>query len=143
MPVRIRNATAGDLPFAVELLRSARLPTGDLAPAHLALVAEVDAGFAGVIGLEKSGDVALLRSLVVSPPARGTGVGRALVRALESTAKGQGVRELWLLTIDACAFFSEHGFVERERASAPNAIRGSAEFSSLCPADAVLMSKRL
>ena len=143
MPVVIRDATAGDFPFALELLGSATLPTDDLTPAHLALVAEGDGGLAGAIGLERFGDVALLRSLVVSSPARGAGVGRALVQALESSAREQGVRELWLLTIDADAFFCGLGFVARDRASTPHAIRGSSEFSSLCPADAVLMSKRL
>lgn len=139
----IRDATAADLPFALEQLGAAGLPTGDLTPDHLALAAESDAGLAGVIGLERFGDVALLRSLVVSPGARGAGVGRALVQALESSARAQGFRELWLLTIDAGAFFSGLGFIERDRDSAPHAIRGSAEFSSLCPADAVLMSKDL
>ena len=139
----IRGATEGDLPFAVQLLGAARLPTNDLTAAHLAFAAEGEVGLAGVIGLERSGDVALLRSLVVSPSARGAGVGRALVQALEASAREQGVRELWLLTIDADAFFSGLGFAERDRALAPQAIRGSSEFSSLCPADAVLMSKRL
>ncbi len=139
----IRDATAGDLPFAVELLGAAALPTSDLNPDHLALVAEGGVGLAGVIGLERFGDVALLRSLVVSPPARGAGVGRALVQALEALAREHGVRELWLLTIDADAFFCGLGFVVRDRASTPRAIRGSTEFSCLCPADAVLMSKQL
>lgn len=139
----IRNATAGDLPFAKKLLGAANLPASDLTPAHLAFVAEDDVGPAGVIGLERSGDVALLRSLVVSPRARGAGAGRALLQVLEASATEEGVRELWLLTIDADAFFRRLGFVARDRASAPHAIRSSAEFSSLCPADAVLMSKRL
>ncbi len=143
IPMLIRNATAADLSFATEQLGAAGLPTGDLTTAHLALAADGEAGLAGVIGLERFGDVALLRSLVVSPPARGAGVGRALVQALESSARAQGIRELWLLTIDADVFFSGLGFGERDRTSAPDAIRGSAEFSSLCPADAVLMSKRL
>ena len=141
--VLIRHATAADLPFAIEQLGAAELPTGDLTSAHLALAAEGEVGLAGVIGLEGFGDVALLRSLVVSPRARGAGVGRALVQALESSAKEQGFRELWLLTNDADAFFSGIGFVECDRGSAPDAIRGSSEFSSLCPADAVLMRKRL
>jgi len=119
------------------------LPIEDLAPAHLALIAEGEAGILGVIGLERFDDVALLRSLVVSPLARGEGVGRLLVKALESFARERDVRELWLLTIDADGFFLNLGFNERERVDAPDTVRNSAEFSSLCPDDAVLMSKEL
>lgn len=143
MHVRIRQAMASDLPRAVELLSEAVLPIEDLAPAHLALIAEGEAGILGVIGLERFDDVALLRSLVVSPLARGEGVGRLLVKALESFARERDVRELWLLTIDADGFFLNLGFNERERVDAPDTVRNSAEFSSLCPDDAVLMSKEL
>jgi len=141
MHVRIRQATAGDLPRAIELLSAADLPTEDLAPAHLALIAEGEVGILGVIGMELFGEVALLRSLVVSPLARREGVGHSLVKALESSARERGIHELWLLTIDADVFFLNLGFSKRERGNAPDAIRDSAEFSSLCPDDAVLMSK--
>lgn len=141
MRIDIRPATARDLPSAIELLRGADLPTEDLAAEHIALVAEGEAGLLGVIGLEIFGDVGLLRSLVVSPLARGEGVGRSLVEALELLARQRGIAELWLLTIDADAFFSNLSFCVRNRDIAPEDIRGSAEFSSLCPEDAVLMSK--
>ena len=143
MQMIIRKADPGDLPRAIEMLRAATLPTEDLASAHLALVAEGEGGLSGMIGLERFGDVALLRSLVVSPLARRAGIGRSLVEALESMAKKHDICELWLLTIDADRFFARLGFVERERHLAPEAIRGSAEFSTLCPADAILMSKEL
>jgi amino-acid N-acetyltransferase len=140
--IDIRPATPRDLPSAIELLRSAGLPTEDLTAEHLALVAEGEAGVLGVIGLEAFGDIGLLRSLVVSPLARGAGVGRSLVAALESAARKRGIAELWLLTQDADAFFSKSSFCVRKRDAAPEAIRGSEEFSRLCPDDAVLMSKR-
>ncbi len=143
MCFEIRPATANDLPAAIELLRNAGLPTDDLTTRHLALIAEGGAGMLGVIGLEEFDAVGLLRSLVVSPLARGEGVGRALVEALESSAHARGINELWLLTIDADLYFSKAGFSVRNRGAAPAAIRGSKEFSSLCPDDAVLMSKRL
>jgi len=54
-----------------------------------------------------------------------------------------GVDELWLLTIDADAFFVSLGYETRERSEAPEAIRNTEEFSGLCPEDAVLMSKQL
>lgn len=143
MRVAIRPATAEDLPAAVELLEQAKLPTDDLTPAHLALIAEDGLGLLGVIGVESYGQVALLRSLVVSPRARGKGVGRKLVAELQSAAMERGTQEFWLLTIDADDFFSTLGFIVRRREDAPVAIRDSAEFSSLCPGDAILMSKHV
>lgn len=143
MPLEIRPAAPGDLPAAIDLLLKANLPTQDLASEHLAFVAEGEAGLSGVIGIESSGPVALLRSLVVAPFARGEGVGRRLVAALERMAIERGTRQLWLLTNDADAFFGGLGFSVRSRDEAPAAIRNSAEYSHLCPADAVLMSKDL
>ena len=52
-------------------------------------------------GLELFGDVALLRSLVVSSETRSSGMGTALVRHAESYALSQGVRTLYLLTTTA------------------------------------------
>lgn len=139
----IRAAAAADLPVAVEMLRAAGLPTQDLLSRNLALVAEDETGVQGVIGLETFGDVALLRSLVVSLHARGQGVGCLLVKSLELLARERGIDELWLLTTDADAYFSCLGFVSRQRERAPAVIRDSQEFAALCPDDAVLMSKSL
>ncbi len=97
----------------------------------------------GMIGLEKFGNVGLLRSLVVDEAGRGAGLGERLVAALESTARSEHIDELWLLTIDADPYFTRHGYVVAERDDAPNAVRSTAEFSDLCPGDAVLMHKRL
>ncbi|MGI9239131.1 MAG: arsenic resistance N-acetyltransferase ArsN2 [Woeseiaceae bacterium] len=139
----IRAATPDDLPSARALLKEAALPTEDLSPEHLAFVAQGVAGMLGVIGVESYGDVALLRSLVVSPAARTRGLGGELVAALELSATNQGTRQLWLLTTDASDYFFRRGFTVRSRDEAPEPIRNSAEFSSLCPGDAVLMSKKL
>jgi len=65
------------------------------------------------------------------------------VAALESQAASQGIRELWLLTIDADAWFEKLGYGARQRDQAPEAITRTAEFASLCPGDAVLMQKTL
>ena len=139
----IRPAVASDLDSARQLLESAGLPVVDLDAAYLALCAEKDEQCQGVIGIENFGDVALLRSLVIPAVARGAGVGAALVAALESTAAAAGVNEMWLLTIDADAFFARLGYRQRERADAPAAIQTTQEFSALCPGDATLMSRRL
>ena len=48
-----------------------------------------------------------------------------------------------MLTIDADSFFEKLDYVARGRDVAPDAIRDTEEFSTLCPGDAVLMSKAL
>ena len=106
------------------------------------LIASVDAAPVGMIGLEQFGAVGLLRSLVVADGCRSAGVGRQLVTALEAMAVAAGVNELWLLTIDADAYFKARGYTLRERSEAPMAIQQTPEYSSLCPGDAFLMSKR-
>ena len=143
MTLTIRPAGAADLESAKRLLQNAGLPTGDLTAEHLALVADQDGDFLGVVGLESFGEVALLRSLVINTHARGTGIGPALVTALETASTCDGVEEMWLLTIDADAFFLKLGYKIRDRSAAPDVIRSTEEFSSLCPGDAVLMSKSL
>ena len=142
MTLTIRPATRLDLAATVELLDKAGLPVSDLSADRLALVAEKNDLFQGVIGLESFGDTALLRSLVVSADARGTGIGPALVTALEVACIADGVTELWLLTIDADGFFAKLGYETRDRKEAPEAIRSTEEFQGLCPGDAVLMSKK-
>jgi len=79
----------------------------------------------------------------VPPANRRGGVGKALVEALEKMAIEKGVSELWLLTIDADAWFAQLGYRVQEREAAPPAIQKTEEFSSLCPGDAVLMRKNL
>tara|TARA_R110002096_G_scaffold154_31_gene1053 strand:+ start:2941 stop:3387 length:447 start_codon:yes stop_codon:yes gene_type:complete len=141
--LRIRPARPADIESAKTLLHDAGLPTGDLTAEHLALVADQDGEFLGVVGLESFAEVALLRSLVIDTSARGTGIGPALVTALETASSCDGVQEMWLLTIDADAFFLKLGYKVRDRSEAPDVIQTTEEFSSLCPGDAVLMSKSL
>ena len=62
---------------------------------------------------------------------------------LEVTAAAKGVSELWLLTIDADPFFSQLGYAIVGRDAVPDAIASTAEFTDLCPGDAVLMQKTI
>lgn len=139
----IRLATAGDLDQVIALLKKAGLPTADVTAEHLALIAEQNGRVQGAIGLEVFDKMALLRSLVVAREARGAGTGAALVAALEARCAAKAVADLWLLTIDADKYFRGQGYEVRERDEVPDAIRATEEFSSLCPGDAIVMSKRL
>ena len=142
--VNVRPAGEADLEVAREWLAGAGLPIDDLTPAHMQnfLVAMTATGPVGMIGLEQFGAIGLLRSLVVDPGKRSAGLGRKLVDALEGKAARDGIRELWLLTIDADAYFVARGYELRDRNDAPAVIRQTPEFSSLCPGDAFLLSKR-
>lgn len=138
-----RSPTDADVSMARTLLSAAGLPVADVTIDRLALLAEQDGKLAGFIGLEQFGALGLLRSLLVLPEKRAGGVGRALVAALEKMAADKGIGELWLLTIDADAWFERLGYRAEQREAAPQAIRQTEEFSNLCPGDAVLMRKDL
>jgi amino-acid N-acetyltransferase len=141
----LRQALADDWQAVRNLLLASDLPIDDLGPDKLDgfLIAEDDDAIVGLIGLEIMGTVGLLRSLVVEKKARSRGVGGKLVGALESAAEAAGIGELWLLTIDAEHFFQRHNFEIVDRTAAPDEIRESEEFSSLCPGTAHLMRKSL
>jgi arsenate reductase len=143
--ISIRPATPDDFRAILALLDEASLPTQDLGnarPVHF-WVAERDGRIDGAGGLEQYGDAGLLRSLVVSHSARGTGLGIALVETLEQAAATMGISQLVLLTRTARSFFEHRGYAVIPRETAPDAVRTSAEFRVFCPAPAVCMTKSL
>jgi N-acetylglutamate synthase-like GNAT family acetyltransferase len=143
-PPAIRPAAADDLPGIRHLLESNRLPTADLDRSLPVFFVACDgAALVGAGGLEVHGDSGLLRSVVVVDRLRGTGLGRALVDAVETEARRRDLSELVLLTETAADFFARLGYARIERERAPVAIRDSAEFTTLCPQSAVCMWKRL
>jgi amino-acid N-acetyltransferase len=144
-PREIVPATPTDAGAVTGLLAQAALPTADLTAARMEefLVVRGDGQLEGMVALEPYGTSGLLRSLVVAPSTRGTGLGTQLVAALEIRARGLGIKELWLLTTTAAAFFAKLGYRVTDRAGAPEAVRRSAEFTSLCPSSAVCMVKAL
>jgi amino-acid N-acetyltransferase len=143
--VTIRPARPADFAAATGLLRSANLPVTDLSADRLEdfLVATSGNIVVGLVGLEAHADIGLLRSLVSHPDVRKLGLGKRLVAEIEAIARGRGVKELWLLTIDAQGYFEKRAYTVQERDAAPDAIRRTAEFMTLCPGDAVLMMKPL
>ena len=139
-------ASAADRPAVRSLLVEAKLPVADLDSAHdltFWVVRDGSGRPVGAIALERHGDVALLRSLVVTPAQRQHGLGRALVRAVEQHAAAEGVAQLVLLTETAESFFRRLGYGVIDREKAPTAVASSAEFRTLCPATAVCMIKRV
>jgi amino-acid N-acetyltransferase len=141
----IRSGQGADLPAVLALLRGAGLPTADLTSAETLCfrVLEAEESLVGVVGMERFGARALLRSLAVAPSYRQRGMGHQLVARLERDAQADGVEQFVLLTETAEKFFRASGYEVIDRLQVPAEIKQSAEFRSLCPASAVCMSKVL
>lgn len=139
-----REAEAGDMPLIAEALAAEGLPGPDRAGGTVFFVfREPGGGVIGFAGLLPTGAAALLRALVVLPPARARGEGSAIVAAMAETARQRGAEALYLMTEGAAPFFEKLGFARIARAAAPPDVAASPEFTTLCPASAVAMMRRL
>lgn len=139
-----RDATPADIARVRKLLAASDLPLDGL-PETLSgfAVAELDGELVGVAGIEECGDYGLLRSAAVDPSVRGMGIGRELVERVIDGARKDNRKALYLLTTTAENYFPSFGFEKVDRAEAPEPIRGTAEFTSACPASAAFMKLEL
>jgi N-acetylglutamate synthase-like GNAT family acetyltransferase/DNA-binding transcriptional ArsR family regulator len=126
-------------------LQKNNLPTDDLGGDGQRYFALVDQGGTefGYGGIEGAGADQLIRSLIIHPPMRGHGAGRALVRLLERQAQQDGAQRLWLLTEDAERFFVRLRYKTVARDTAPKPITRTKQFAKLCPASAKLMVREI
>jgi amino-acid N-acetyltransferase len=127
------------------LLVESGLPAEDITVQHLQHFFACGPGrdLEGLVGLELYGKVGLLRSLAVASGRRGSGLGSRLVEHAERYARDQEVKSLYLLTTTAEAFFQRRGYTRVPREKAPDAIRGTQEFSEICPLSSAFMVKYL
>jgi amino-acid N-acetyltransferase len=141
--VNIELAQSSDLASVRDLLSAATLPTEDLSEESLQLfwVARDCEKVVGAVGLERHGNLALLRSLIVAPAFRSRGLGIQLAQAAEARAQELGLSHIYLLTTTAVAFFTALGFHPVVRSKVPASIQATTEFASLCPATALVMVK--
>lgn len=141
---RVGPASAQDLIAIRALLERSGLPTRDLESARpeFAVILQDDEVIAAG-ALQRFGTSALLRSVVVTPDRRRSGLGRSIVSELERLARAARISRLVLLTETAVDFFARQGFRTIERSSAPEDMQASEEFRSLCPSSATCMAKRL
>jgi len=140
-------ASARDKEQIKEILVNCGLHHQDIRPVQLQhfLTAKDDItlNLAGVVGIERMGDVGLMRSLAVAEAYRRQGLATELVKKIEKYARSQQVTTLYLLTLTAENFFTERGYQKTERESAPPALQETTEFKMLCPQTAVCMKKHL
>ncbi|HEX8938615.1 MAG TPA: arsenic resistance N-acetyltransferase ArsN2 [Candidatus Limnocylindrales bacterium] len=126
------------------LLAEAGLPLeGALEAVREGVVLAEGRQLVGCAGLERWGELGLLRSVAVAAERRGQGLGTALVAAAEARAAAAGIRELYLLTETAAPFFGRLGYLAVPRAELPGAVAASPEAGRLCPESAVAMRRRL
>jgi amino-acid N-acetyltransferase len=142
--ISIQPATAADLTAVLSLLQQNGLPPDGL-DGHVGslLVARQGSAIVGSAALELYGPDALLRSVAVDGTRRGCGLGRRLTEAALTLAHAHGVRRVFLLTETAADFFPRFGFRLVARTAVPASVQQSVEFSSACPAGALVMVREL
>lgn len=141
----MKIATSPPLTEVTALLEQSGLPTADLS---IELLKDFIGAFdghslVGVVGLERLDSTGLVRSLAVSPNSQRSGLGEKLLAQLEAQAIAQGVASLYLLTTDADGYFVRQGYTRIPRDEAPEVIRQTRQFASLCPGSATVMKKDL
>ncbi len=142
--MKSRKADANDEKAIKELLSEANLPYNDIKTGKQDFIlACEDNRIIGVAGIEIYNDLALLRSFAMRPAYRGKGLGSQLYRKINEYAISRNVKELYLLTTTAEKFFKMLGFMVISRDRIPKDIRNSEEFSSICPASAICMTKKI
>jgi amino-acid N-acetyltransferase len=141
---KLRRLRAAELERLREALAAADLPSEDLSDAAgLFYALEQNGKALGYAGLEVHGTAALLRSVVIVPEKRGSGLGRRLVEAVLECAASMGQRDIYLLTTTASDFFLRLRFTRIDRDRVPAPIAATRQFAELCPATAICMHRLL
>jgi amino-acid N-acetyltransferase len=144
--INIEGFSKYDKKKVLDLLKKAELPTDDLTNEKMKnfmIARGKDGSIIGVVGVERYQESGLLRSLVVHPAYRGTGLGSLLTRKIESFALHNGVKTLYLLTMTSAYFFQRIGYEVTQRDNVPESIRKTEEFNNVCPVSAVCLFKVL
>jgi amino-acid N-acetyltransferase len=143
-PIEIDAIDAVELPELVRLLERSRLPTDGIAE-HVAstLFARDEGRVVGSAAVELYGRVGLLRSLAVDEALRGRGLGVRLTEAALALARARHLDTVYLLTETAGEFFPRFGFRPISRAEVDPAALQSVEFTTVCPASALVMALEL
>ena len=140
----IEAATDRDLPQVRGLLEQHHLPLDGIDDRlRTMLVVRDGSRVVGTAALELYPGGALLRSVAVDAGEQGRQLGHQLTEAALRLAQEHGAEAVFLLTTTAERFFPKFGFEQIAREEVPASVRASVEFTSACPASAIVMRKRL
>ena len=109
----VRASHTDEYEDCVRLLNTFDLPAEgvkDHFDNFLVLISNNTGSVLGLIGLEKYGDIALIRSLVVEKGFHGLGLGEKLLIKLEEKSKSEGIKTLYLFTETAKSFFEKYNY---------------------------------
>jgi len=127
----------------VDMLKQNDLPTSDIDADKILFALIQNGSIVGTGGVEYFDTCALLRSVSVTSRERGKGLGKFITEELEKHCTQHGINSVYLLTATAKDFFAKEGYRVINREQAPQSIKNTAEFSSVCPSSAILMEKNL
>ncbi len=128
---------------AINLLQQHKLPVADIDEEKILYLLKDAERIIGTVGVEIFEDCALLRSVSVVKEEQGKGYGKYINKEIEKYVKDAGINCLYLLTTTAKFFFNKQGYCVISRDEVPASVQQTAEFSSLCPASAVVMKKKI
>jgi amino-acid N-acetyltransferase len=134
----LRPAVPADRETIEALLQTEGLPVNGLRVED-SLVAVEEGRVVGAIALERYGDTAMLRSLVVDTGRRNTGIGFRLAAGALEVARWSGIDEVHLYTENAQGFFSKFGFEAVSGQLIKEACADSALVSGQCCTTATAM----
>ena len=140
MEINICGASATDLDEIKNLLTSSELPVAGVDDHWKTFVIARDGErLVGCGGSETYPAAALIRSIAVHPEYRKHGLGRRIVRQLLDRLSARGIREFYVLTTTAEAYFRKRGFKTIDRDEVNPQLLASREFQDACPQTAVCM----
>ena len=138
--ITIAPATAADVDEIKTLLVANDLPTAGVDEHWKTFIVARDGDrLVGCGGAEAYQFAALIRSIAVVPDHRSHGLGRRIVRQLLDRLASRGLREFYLLTTTAEAYFRKRGFKTIDRDEVHPQLLASREFQDACPSTAVAM----
>jgi amino-acid N-acetyltransferase len=138
--ITIAPARAEDLAAIKALLLESNLPTAGVEDHWKTfLVARDGDTMVGCGGAEAYQFAALIRSVAVKPEYRSHGIGRRIVRQLLDRLASRGLREFYLLTTTAEAYFKKRGFKTIDRDEVHPQLLSSRELQDACPSTATCM----
>ncbi len=128
----------------VQLLNESGLPTTDVNEPGVKLFCIINQGEVIVSGgYQLLGNYALIRSLAVKERFKGKYLGELMLKYLLDECSERSVKKVFLLTTTAEAYFVKHGFSTVDCDEVPEIIKQTSEFSSLCPATAIVLTKEI